>query len=132
MVETIIVNQHQAIVMKKIKSSLFLMMCLLITNMGMAQQQEQSNIPASPRWVSEKGYWVVESNLNTPENSIVYFYTNDQKLIYTEKVNGVVLNTSKRKTRMKLKKILDKVVNAWETTGVVKAEGELTAILTSR
>ena len=119
----------KAIVMKKIKSCLFLLVCLLVTYIGKAQNKEQSN---TPRWLSEKGYWVVESNIKTPENSIVYFYTNDHKLVYTEKVNGVVLNTSKRKTRMKLKKVLDKVVNAWETTGVVKTEGELTAILTSR
>ena len=118
--------------MKKIKSGLFLLVCLLVTHIGMAQNQEQSNTPRSPRWLSEKGYWVVESNIKTPENSIVYFYTNDHKLVYTEKVNGVVLNTSKRKTRIKLKKVLDKVVNAWETTGVVKTGGELTAILTSR
>ena len=118
--------------MKKIKSSLFLLVCLLVTHIGISQNQEQSNTPRNPRWVSEKGYWVVESNIKTPENSIVYFYTNDHKLVYTEKVNGVVLNTSKRKTRVKLKKVLDKVVNAWETTGVVKTEGELTAILTSR
>ena len=98
----------------------------------MGQNKEQSNTSRSPRWVSEKGYWVVESNIKTPKNSIVYFYTNDQKLVYTEKINGMVLNTSKRKTRMKLKKVLDKVVNAWETTGVVKAEGELTALLISR
>ena len=116
----------------KIKSTFFLITCLLFGNIVMAQHQEDGHTPVKPRWYSEKGFWVVETNLKTPQNSIVNFYTADRKLIYTEKVTGVVLNTNKRKTLMKLKRVLEKVAYDWETNGVVQGTGELTAILTNK
>jgi hypothetical protein len=67
-----------------------------------------------PRWVSDKGYWVVESNLNNPLDHLIRFYNNDDVLIYTEKLSGIRLDVSRRKVKMKLKKALDASVLAWE------------------
>ena len=116
--------------MKKIRSTFLLIASLVAVQAGIAQYPDGDNAPARPRWYSEKGFWMVESNINNPKNSIVRFYNNDQRLIYTENVYGVELNTKKRRTLMKLKRVLEKVVFAWEVNGTVKNEGELTALLT--
>ncbi|MGE5105912.1 MAG: hypothetical protein ACM3H8_00070, partial [Sphingobacteriales bacterium] len=50
----------------------------------------------------------------TPDKSVVYFYTNDNVLVYKEKMNGVVLNLKKRKTKMQLKQVLEQSVYAYE------------------
>jgi len=47
---------------------------------------------------------VVESTLQSPENATVYFYTNANQLIYSEKVTGTVLITRKHRVLMKLKR----------------------------
>jgi hypothetical protein len=70
--------------------------------------------PKLPRWVSDKGYWVVESNINTPKDHIIRFYNTDNVLVYKEALVGVKLNPEKIKVKMKLKKILESSVVAWE------------------
>jgi aromatic ring-opening dioxygenase LigB subunit len=57
---------------------------------------------------------VVESNASLPRNHIVRFYDNENNLVYSEKLSGVKLNTEKRRVRMKLKKILETAVVAYE------------------
>lgn len=68
-----------------------------------------------PRWVSDKGYWVVESNINTPYDQTIHFYTTEDVLIYKETISGKKLNLNKGSVKMKLKKLLETVVIAWET-----------------
>ena len=68
-----------------------------------------------PKWVSEKGYWVVEGNVHTPLNNTIRFYNNDDMLVYTETLNGVKLNINKRKVKMKLKQALETAIIAWES-----------------
>ena len=74
-------------------------------------QEEQ---PVTPKWVSEKGYWVIESNIKDPLNHLIRFYNNDNVLLYKEAITGVKLNPEKRAVRMKLKKVLEAAVVAWE------------------
>jgi hypothetical protein len=69
---------------------------------------------SSPRWLSDKGYWVIEGNINQPLDHIIRFYNNDDVMIYKETVKGVKLNPEKRKVRMKLKKVLETSLVAWE------------------
>jgi hypothetical protein len=76
--------------------------------------QEETTTTTAPRWVSDKGYWVVEGNIHTPLNHTVWFYNNDNVLIYKETVTGIKLNPAKRKVKMKLKKVLETSVIAWE------------------
>jgi hypothetical protein len=89
--------------------SLFISVCIFAQT-----EEEQNNHYAAPKWVSEKGYWVIETSKQTPQNSIVYFYTNEHVLVYKEKVEGVVLNLNKRKIKMSLKKVLEQSVYAYE------------------
>lgn len=82
----------------------------LISCYSFAQNEPSS----SPRWVSEKGYWVAESNIHSPLDHVIRFYNNDNVLVYKETLSGVKLNLNKRKVKMKLKKVLDSSVLAWE------------------
>ena len=112
--------------MKKIKTGFCLLAALCAANLALAQAQVNID-PNPPRWHSDKGYWVIESNVKTPDQSLVRFFNADQQLIYTEKVSGVVLDCSKRKTLMKLKRALEKVVDNHQADGTVKNGTELTA-----
>lgn len=70
-------------------------------------------------WVSEKGYWVAEGNLNNPKSHTIYFYNNDQVLVYQERLDGVKLNFKKRKTMLQMKAALEASIAAWDTTKTV-------------
>ena len=80
----------------------------------------QENNPAAtqhlPAWVSEKGYWVVEANIHVPKQYTVRFYTNENKLVATKEINGVVLNMKKRKIKMRLKSMLESSLREWAIT----------------
>ena len=91
---------------------------LLLTAASFAALAQDAPSPAkhkTPRWVSDKGYWVVESNINDRDHSCVYFYNNNNTLIHKETIAGVRLSPDKTRTKMKLKKALEKVVDAWTT-----------------
>ena len=82
----------------------------------------QQSKSAVPKWVSEKGYWVVENNINDPFNHIIRFYNNDDVLIYKETLSGVRLNTDKKKVKMKLKKVLETSALAWDQNKIPEQE----------
>ena len=84
---------------------LFLLMIASTIN-----SQEQYHTPS---WVSDKGYWTIESNIHDPLNHIIRFYTNDGRLFHTEKLSGVKLDVDKRKTKMKLKKALEQTMELY-------------------
>jgi len=77
---------------------------------GFAQKENNT----SPAWVSEKGYWVLESNENAPLQHTIRFYTIDNVLVYTENISGFKLNPDQRKVKMKLKQVLETAVIAWQ------------------
>jgi len=54
------------------------------------------------------GFWVVEHNLNLPRVQTVKFYNDNNKLIYEETVYSK-LNIKKKKTRLALDQILDRL-----------------------
>ena len=76
--------------------------------------QEETQTTSSSKWVSDKGYWVIESNTKDPLQHAIRFYTNDDVLVYKEAVAGVKLNPAKRKVKMMLKKVLETSLLAWE------------------
>jgi hypothetical protein len=88
---------------------------LTVSLSSFAQDDEQAEIRI-PRWISDKGYWVVESNVKTPYQSVIHFYNNDNVLVYREKVEGVKVNLNRNRTKMKLKKILEQSIVAWDKT----------------
>lgn len=101
--------------MKKSIKQIFVIASLLILGTAAVAQEETTNTtPVTPRWVSEKGYWVAESNVNIPKQYTVRFYNNDHVMVYSEKIEGVVLKLDRTKVKMHLKKVLESSVVAWE------------------
>lgn len=111
--------------MNNIKKSLLIVALTICSIAAQAQKNETESTRTTPRWVSDKGYWVVETNIKIPNVSTVRFYSNDNQLVYTEKVNGLVINLCKKKTLKKLKTVLENVIGSWELEGVVKTETAL-------
>jgi hypothetical protein len=68
----------------------------------------------APEWVSEKGWWMIESNIHAPKKHIVYFYNNDGVLVYKEKIEGLRIRPARKGTKMQLKQALETAVQAWE------------------
>ena len=65
-----------------------------------AQAQESANEP----------YWVTESNAVSRDYTIVRFYNPQHQLIYEEKLEGVYLDATRKKTKRMLAKALQGVV----------------------
>lgn len=103
--------------MKKYFNLLAVLAILLMSQAtAFAQDEETSSsttAPATPRWVSEKGYWIVESNIHVPKQYTVRFYNNDQVMIYKEEIKGVALKVETRKVKMHLKRVLETALAAW-------------------
>lgn len=87
--------------------------------------QKESSVS---RRISDRGYWVEESNIHHPKNHIFRFYTNEHVLVYTEKLEGIKLNIEKRKVQEKLKEVLDTVLTAWQKNKQPEADKEYVAV----
>jgi len=70
----------------------------------------QEELRPTPSWVSERGYWVVESN---GDSCVVRFYNNDNQLVYQERMKGR-LNMDRKRTKLWLTRELEQAVTAWE------------------
>jgi len=88
-------------------------------------QEQQSTIP---KWYSDKGYWVVESNIYKPLDHIIRFYDNDNILLYKEVVTGMRLDPTKRNVKMKLKQVLETNIVAWQQVKAGKEKGNYVAM----
>ena len=97
-----------------------------------SQMEQESYTPAVPKWISEKGYWTIESNIKTPTNSTVYFYTNENVLVYKERVEGIHINLRKKRVLMHLKNVLEQAVSAWQKEHILKQDEMLVAIALKR
>jgi hypothetical protein len=64
--------------------------------------------------VSEKGYWVIESNIRSPRESRVHYYNNQHQLVHTETISGRKLKIENRKTLLALKEKTDLAVDLYE------------------
>ncbi|GAB2826398.1 hypothetical protein [Ferruginibacter profundus] len=115
--------------MKKLKTTALLVALVMSSGFANAQSEEGYIAPVSSRWISAKGFWVIESNIKTPKTATVHFYTNHQQLISSIAVEGRVLNIEKRKTLKTLKKALEVAVDSWAKNGSVKDEDMLVALL---
>ena len=91
------------------RHAILLIVTLLITASIHAQH-------AKPKWVSEKGYWVVETSGQTKNNQIIRFYSNEGQLVHQEPVANQALKLSKRKVKMELKKLLEASVDSWQAS----------------
>lgn len=93
---------------------------------GLFAQETQSN-PGSkvPRWISDKGYWQIESNIYKPDKNIVYFYNNENELVYKEHLEGIVLNLKKKYVKMRLKKALEIALQMWNRDRAMYSDRQL-------
>ncbi len=70
----------------------------------------KAQIPSNKTWISDKGYWVVESNRQSPKEATVYFYNNDNILVYKEEIRDQKLKLNKKKTLYRLKAALEEAI----------------------
>lgn len=101
--------------MKRFLITLCIPLILLIHPVKGFAQEESTRIPSVPGWVSDKGYWQVESNIHSPWNSTISFFNNDGIMVYKETLVNVPLNLQRKRTLRRLKKVLDRSVVAWES-----------------
>jgi len=73
----------------------------------------QHNDHSVPAWVSDKGYWVLESNLQQPLQHTLRFYSNKDVLIGVQEITSKKLNIKRRKVKMQLKSMLESSLLAW-------------------
>jgi hypothetical protein len=99
--------------MKKQIYPVLVIVFISISSFCFAQSHSQNKGKA--KCISAKGYWVIENNIKTPKSNTIYFYNNDNVMVYKEKIEGIKLNTNKRKTLLKLKSALEQSVVAWES-----------------
>jgi len=101
--------------MKKIFKVQAMLLGLILAALSINAQEGESGPVASviPKYVSDKGYWVVEGNIHKKEEHTVHFYNNDDLKIYQQTITGK-LKLNKRKTLMHIKRMLDTAVLAWE------------------
>ncbi len=114
--------------MKRILITLCIPLMLLLHPVKGLAQEEPRPTPSVPGWVSDKGYWQVESNIHSPWNSTISFFNNDGIMVYKETLTNVPLNLQRKRTLRLLKKILDRSVTAWESGRAAPA----TAMLVTR
>lgn len=98
----------------KQKSIFFIMILALgfVSIAARAQEEPVASPVKTPKWVSDKGFWVVETTTQ-PRQCTVYFYNNDKELVYKEAVDGK-MKLQKRKTLLYMKSVLETAVAAYE------------------
>jgi len=104
-----------------------ILLCSLSAACFAQEEKENYYTPTTPKWVSEKGYWTIENNIKTPKNSIIYFYNNENTLVYKEKIEGMRINLKRRKVLMHLKNVLEQSVTAWEKQHILRHDEMLVA-----
>jgi hypothetical protein len=104
------------------KTTRILLVCLTFLINSTLKAQAKSE---SPKWMCDKGYWVIQSNLKTPKNCIIYFYTIQHELVYKEVVSGKKINIEKTSTRKHLEGVLNQAITAWQKEGIVKENQQL-------
>jgi hypothetical protein len=109
--------------MKKIIASISTGFILWLVTLPATAQNEAS---PTPSWVSDRGYWVVESHARVIDGTTVYFYNNDNHLVYKERVEGT-LDVSRRRTKLRLTKVLEQSVTAWEKNSRIRDDQQLLA-----
>jgi hypothetical protein len=102
--------------MKKKVRTLMLMLVFSAVSIAAVSQETSRAAKNPPRWLSDKGYWVIVGNVKTPKTNEIHFYNNANILIYSEKLTGVRLNPKNYRTCMRLKEVLDKSIIAYENS----------------
>jgi hypothetical protein len=64
--------------------------------------------------MGKEGFWVVETNVHTPQKATVYFYNAQHHLVYKEEVQHLPLDLSKAKVRRQLNAVLQQSIAVWK------------------
>ena len=110
----------------KMKCFMLLVLAMVVSAGLFAQAsalKRSTTKPRMPGWVSEKGYWVVETNIHSPKTHIVRFYNNESELMYKETIAGVKMNPENRRVKMKLKKALETAAAIWSDDKSLVSDG---------
>lgn len=113
----------------KTLTHLTLVLAILFVSLNSHAQGWAVQKNRQPRWISDKGFWQVESNIHSPRKNTVYFFNSEKVLIYKENVNGVKLNLSKTRVKMRLKKALEAAILAWNNERVLLTDRDLVSTL---
>ena len=65
-------------------------------------------------YAPENGYWVIVTNIHFKRAAVIQFYTNENQLIYEEKVTGKRIRVSDYRTLKCLNKGLDSALVVFE------------------
>lgn len=85
-------------------------MCIAARSQNAEAAQQSTKLP---KWVSERGYWVVVQNIHQKGECTVHFYNNDHQEVYKQIVQGK-FKPNNRKTRLQMKETLETAVVAWQ------------------
>lgn len=94
-----------------------------------ASAQEETVTLKTPRFVSEKGYWVIESNIKKPKEVVVYFYNLENDLVYKEDLKNVNLNINRTRVKMRLKRALEQAIATHERGELAAKDDKIVAAI---
>ncbi|MDI3321954.1 hypothetical protein [Pinibacter soli] len=106
---------------------MLLILAIVVTATGFKASAQDESAAKTPKWISDKGYWVLEDNKKGNSFSVINFYNNENQLVYREKLIGTSLNINKKKTLMKLKDALDASIVAWEEKHTLREDEAIVA-----
>lgn len=111
--------------MKNLLTTLIISLSILVGADPVVAQTKGLKDKQLSALLSDKGHWVIESNIKTPKSSIVHFYNIDNTLMYSEKVEGIELNLEKRKTVRLLNRALLQTLLTWNNEKQKKQSEQL-------
>jgi len=82
------------------KKAILILTLAIIAHFAQAQKVPMSN----------KGYWVIESNKYTPKQSMINFYNLNNELVYQETITGKKVKIDNNRTRKALNNTLELVL----------------------
>lgn len=106
-----------------------LLAALFICGSLTASAQEKTGPVKTPRFLSEKGYWVIKSNVKQPKETVVYFYNLQNKLVYEEELKNVNLNIKRTKVKMRLKRALEQAIATHERGELAAKDDKIVAAI---
>lgn len=104
------------------KNMIFLVLLLL----GLLLTAGSASAQRAPKWVPVKGYWVVEDNVHEPGRAVVFFYNQQNQLVYQETVARRI-NLDRTRTLVRLNRTLEEAVSNFERQAPVAVNTGLLA-----
>jgi hypothetical protein len=101
----------------------------IIAVSGLSAQEQIARKNKTPGWISNKGFWQIESNIHSPDTCIVYFYNTENVLVYREHLKGIKLDLRKARVKMRLKKALETRLKVWNNNPVLQHDQQVVSLL---